>query len=166
MEMCSTGLDGSVSLEEAVAEYADMLFRIAFSVTGCAADAEDILQNVFLKFHTKKPQFNDAEHVKAWLIRVTENEAKSLLRFQKRRKRLAEDAAPLLPEARDRAVMESLLRLPPKLKTAMYLYYVEGYGSAKIAGMLGISDAAVRKRLEKGRIKLKEIYLEESYESD
>ena len=166
MDICKAAEDLSPTVEEAVAEYAEMLFRVAFSATGCAADAEDIVQNVFLKYHLKRPAFRDSEHEKAWFLRVTENETKSFLRFRKRRRALAEDAAPLLPEPHDRAVMGALLRLPPKLKTAMYLFYVEGYGSAEIARMLGVSDAAIRKRLAKGRIKLREIYLEETYEND
>ena len=147
-------------LEEVVSAYADMLFRIGFSMLGSADDTEDILQNVFLKYHMKHPVFADAEHCKAWFIRVTINETKNFLRFRKRRKKLEEDAMEVVSGTEDRAALDALMRLPAKYKAVMYLYYVEGYKSAEIAQIVGISPGAVRKRLVKGRDKLKAIYLE------
>ena len=137
-----------------------MLFRIAFSMTGSPDDAEDILQNVFLKYHLKHPAFADAEHCKAWLIRTAVNETKDFLRFRKRQLKLSENAALVLPREQDRTVMEALLALPVKFQSVLYLFYVEGYRAEEIGKMLGTSSAAVRKRLQKGREALKAIYLE------
>ena len=152
--------DAGFSLEEAVQTYTQMLFRIAFSMTGDPDDAEDILQNVFLKYHLKHPAFSDSEHCKAWLIRTAVNETKDFLRFRKRQRTLSENAALVLPREQDRTVMEALLALPVKLQSVMYLFYVEGYRAEEIGKMLGTSSAAVRKRLQKGREALKSIYLE------
>ena len=152
--------DAEFSLEEAVTTYTQMLFRIAFSMTGSPDDAEDILQNVFLKFHLKRPAFTDSEHCKAWLIRTAVNETKDFLRFRKRRLKLFATAAEVLPREQDRTAMEALLALPVKLQSVMYLFYVEGYRAGEIGEMLGLSSAAVRKRLQKGREALKSIYLE------
>lgn len=58
-------------LEQIVTQYTDMLFRISYSMCGIAADAEDILQNVFLQLCVKRPHFRDDAHCRAWLIRVT-----------------------------------------------------------------------------------------------
>ena len=69
-------------LEQIVTQYTDMLFRISYSMCGIAADAEDILQNVFLKLCVKRPHFRDDAHCRAWLIRVTINETKNALRFR------------------------------------------------------------------------------------
>lgn len=81
-------------LEQIVTQYTDMLFRISYSMCGIAADAEDILQNVFLKLCVKRPHFRDDAHCRAWLIRVTINETKNALRF--RAVRREEDIAPLI----------------------------------------------------------------------
>lgn len=152
--------DGDFSLEAAVQAHTQMLFRIAFSMTGSPDDAEDILQNVFLKYHLKHPAFADSEHCKAWLIRTAVNETKDFLRFRKRQLRLSENAAQVLPREQDRTVMEALLALPVKYQSVLYLFYVEGYRAEEIGKMVGVSSAAVRKRLQKGRAALKSIYLE------
>ena len=152
--------DSEFSLEEAVRTYTDMLFRIAFSMIGDSDDAEDILQNVFLKYHLKHPAFADSEHCKAWLIRTAVNETKDFLRFRKRQRKLSENAALVLPREQDRAVMEALLALPVKFQSVLYLFYVEGYRTEEIGRMLRLTSAAVRKRLQKGREALKSIYLE------
>ena len=152
--------DAGISLEEAVTAYTQMLFRIVFSMTGSPDDAEDILQNVFLKFHLKHPAFADSEHCKAWLIRTAVNETKDFLRFRKRQLKLSATAAEVLPREQDRTAMEALLALPVKLQSVMYLFYIEGYRAEEIGQMLGLSSAAVRKRLQKGREALKSIYLE------
>lgn len=143
--------------------YTDMLFRISFSMVGTVDDAEDILQNVFLKYHTKKPQFRDGEHCKAWLIRVTINESKNFLRFRMRRRKTDITALEeILPDNTEQEIFTDLMLLPPKYKTVLHLYYIEGYRTMEVAEMLGISPAAVRKRLEKGRKQLKLIYDKEA----
>ena len=139
-------------LEQIVTQYTDMLFRISYSMCGIAADAEDILQNVFLKLCAKRPHFRDDAHCRAWLIRVTINETKNALRF--RAVRREEDIAPLeeiLPDREQQEVFRDILLLPARYKIVLQLYYVEGYKTAEIAEILKISPAAVRKRLEKGR---------------
>lgn len=151
-------------LEQIVTQYTDMLFRISYSMCGIAADAEDILQNVFLKLCVKRPRFRDDAHCRAWLIRVTINETKNALRF--RAVRREEDIAPLeeiLPDREQQEVFRDILLLPARYKIVLQLYYVEGYKTAEIAEILKISPAAVRKRLEKGRKQMKLIYTEEEY---
>ena len=135
------------------------VFRIAFSYLKDRELAEDVLQNVFLKYYTKKPLFRSWEHCKAWLIRVTINESKNLLRFRVRRQAAdIDDLAEILPSRIEQGIFMDILLLPDKYKTVLYLYYAEGYKTDEIAQMLKISPAAVRKRLEKGRKQLKLIY--------
>lgn len=146
-------------LADIVETYTDTLFRISFSMTGSAVDAEDILQNVFLKYHTKKPLFRGEEHCKAWLIRATINECKNFLRFRALRR--TEDIAPLeeiLPDRSERSIFKDILLLSPKYRLVLHLHYVEGYKTAEVADILKITPAAVRKRLEKGRKQLRLIY--------
>ena len=159
MADAETVCEQTYPLSAVVQAYTDTLFRISFSITGSAADTEDILQNVFLKYHTKKPLFRSWEHCKAWLIRVTINESKNLLRFRSKRQSMDIDAlAEVLPSPAEQGIFLDILLLPDRYKTVLYLYYVEGYKTAEIAQMLGISPAAVRKRLEKGRKQLKLMY--------
>lgn len=159
MTSIETVCEQTYPLCEVVQAYTDTLFKIGFSITGSAADSEDILQNVFLKYYTKKPLFRSWEHCKAWLIRVTINESKNLLRFRVRRQAAdIDDLAEILPSRIEQGIFMDILLLPDKYKTVLYLYYVEGYKTDEIAQMLKISPAAVRKRLEKGRKQLKLIY--------
>ena len=112
-----------------------------------------------MKYYTKKPLFRSWEHCKAWLIRVTINESKNLLRFRVRRQAAdIDDLAEILPSRIEQGIFMDILLLPDKYKTVLYLYYAEGYKTDEIAQMLKISPAAVRKRLEKGRKQLKLIY--------
>ena len=64
---------------EIVAQYQDMVYRIAFHDCRNSHDAEDVMQTVFMKLYQKNPEFNDEEHLKHWLIRVTMNECKRLI---------------------------------------------------------------------------------------
>lgn len=74
--------------EEKYNRYGDMLYRIAFLYLSNAQDAEDVLQEVFIKLLYSSPEFKSSEHEKAWLIRVTQNQCKNLLRSPKRKKLL------------------------------------------------------------------------------
>ena len=65
--------------EEIIRTYADTVYRLAYSYTRNQADAEDVFQEVFLRYWKKKPEFRDSEHAKAWFLKVTANCAKSLL---------------------------------------------------------------------------------------
>lgn len=139
-----------------VERYSKMLFRICFVVLGNEADAEDAVQETFLRFLTKSPDFSDAEHEKAWFIRVATNISKNMIRF-----RINHDFVDI-DEMRnvgiadsDLGLFESIMRLPVKNKIAMDLYYIEGYRIKEISNIVGATPEAVRKRLQKGRTMLK-----------
>lgn len=146
----------SKEIEAAVKDWGDMLFRLSFTMLGNQADAEDAVSETIIKYIEKAPAFADKEHRKAWLIKVASNKCRDMLRADKRRRWVSlEDVAQLCRQERDRDVMYELLNLPPKYRLAVYLHYVAGYKTAEMAGMLGISPAAARKRLEYGRKMLK-----------
>ena len=65
-------------INEIIEKYSDMVYRIALTRTGCIENAEDIFQDVFIKFSEKKPKFENEEHEKAWFIRVTINMTKNM----------------------------------------------------------------------------------------
>lgn len=132
------------------------VYRVCFMYLRNIHDTEDAVHNTFLKLIEKRKQFQSTEHEKAWLIRVSENICKNMLRSRNRITELTErnseaDHTPVISD-----VMLELSRLPDELKIPVYLFYCDGYNSNEIGDMLHISSSAVRSRLQKARILLKE----------
>ncbi|MBQ9850673.1 MAG: sigma-70 family RNA polymerase sigma factor [Clostridia bacterium] len=146
-----------------VNNYGPMIFRICYCILCNSEDAKDAVQETFLKYLTKAPEFNGEEHRKAWLIKVSSNISKNMLMFRLRREAAnLEDFADIGISEKDYDDFEFIMSLPAKHKIVMTLYYVEGYTSKEIAEIMNISEEAVRKRLEKGRKMIKkEIETEE-----
>ncbi len=142
------------------AQYADLLYRIAFLQLGSKSDAEDVLQEVFIKLLYKAPSFKDEQHEKAWLIRVTQNKCKDFRRAHTfHQPLLAEacfsDTATAEENCDTLSVRTAILSMPQKHKTVILLYYYEGYSVSEIAKILRISPSAVKMRLQRGREFLK-----------
>lgn len=137
-------------------EYGAMLFRLCVVLLGNQQDAEDAVQDTFVRYWKKRPDFQNAEHEKAWLIRVATNRSKDKLRNWFRRSTVGMDALENISDStKDAFVLEQLLALPRREKTALYLHYAEGYKVTEIAEILGISGNAVKAALHRGREKLK-----------
>jgi RNA polymerase sigma-70 factor (ECF subfamily) len=147
-------------LISAVEEYRATVYRVAYGYTGNFEDSEDICQDVFLKLFESGKAFKDGEHMKAWLIRVTINAAKSLLRQSWRVKRegALPDDTPYYDDVADRELYDCVMRLPEKYRAVVYLYYYEDYPVAKVAKILGISQSAVSTRLGRAREMLEKTY--------
>jgi RNA polymerase sigma-70 factor (ECF subfamily) len=136
--------------------YKVILFRIAFSYLGNKHDCEDVLQEVFIKLCYHAPDFPDSESGKRWLIRVTINHCKNLLRsYWKRHKVDLEMAEEFTVEPEEREVLLEIIRLPIKYKTVIQLYYFVGYSISEISDMMNLSESAVKMRLKRGRELLK-----------
>lgn len=143
-------------IRELVSKYSSLIFRISYCILCNSADAEDAVQETFLRYLTKAPEFTSEEHRKAWLIKVSANVSKNMLMFRLRRETVnLEDVEDIGIHERDYETFELIMSLPAKHKIVMTLYYVEGYKSKEIAEIIGISEEAVRKRLQKGRELLK-----------
>lgn len=149
------------SVEAVFQAYGNMLYRIAFVMMKNAFDAEDIVQDTLIKYMEclrSRKTFETEEHRKAWLIRVDINLCKNRLRFYKKHPKIGmEQLSWYYEEKADTRLMDSLLLLPSKYREVLLLHYVEGYQGKEIAGMLKLSEPAVRKRLERGRGKLREL---------
>ncbi len=136
--------------------YKTMLYRIAFSYLGNRHDCEDILQEAFIKLCYSAPEFPGSEDEKRWIIRVTINLCKSHLRnFWNRNKINIDDLELYASEPEDKDILQEILRLPDNYKIVIYLHYIEGYKISEIAGILQVSDSAVKMRLKRGREHLK-----------
>lgn len=149
--------DPEKEFEEKYTAYATMLYKIAFLHLGCKSDAEDVLQDVFTKYLFSTKSFNNAEHEKAWFIRVTQNKCLDILRKSERKALNLEDISPVteIGAEADHDILNSVLALPEKYKTAVILYYYNCFSVEEIAKTLKISKAAVKKRLQRGREMLK-----------
>lgn len=142
-----------------VEEYGDMLYRICFLRLHSAFDAEDAVQETFLRYIKKQPDFDEAEHLKAWLCRVAINICHDTARKRKIRSyipldEMAETAAED-PESTE--IIRSLSLLPEKYGNVLFLYYAEGYDVKTVAKIVGCSESAVKMRLARGRERLRKI---------
>ncbi len=143
-------------IEYAVEKYSEMLFRICYTILMNETDAEDALQETFIRYMTKAPLFRDSDHEKAWLIKVATNICKNMVRFKTRHSFMNLDELKNIGiSISDSDVFSLIMRLPAKYKIVLDLYYIEGYKANEISDIIGISPVAVRKRLQFGRKLLK-----------
>lgn len=143
----------------AVTRNKQRLFLIALSFTRNPADAEDILQNVFLKLWKEKYNFEDANHMDKWLTVVCVNESKNILKSILRRKTnfiTNEDSLYSFDTASDYDLFKAVMLLPKSERTVTHLFYYEDLPTKEIANLLGISESAVKTRLTRARQHLKE----------
>jgi len=142
--------------------HGNRILRLAYSYLHNMEDAEDILQDVLLKWVEQKPEFESHEHEKAWLLRVAANLSKNKLDYNKLRD-TDELNDELAAEHREDLsfVWEAVKALPANYSEVIHLFYAEGYQTDEIAEMLGESGANIRTRLKRARAKLKEILQEE-----
>lgn len=148
-------------IEKAINEFGDMVYRLAFSYCQNKPDADDVFQEVFLKYIKAAPAFENNEHQKAWLIRVTINSAKSeLMSFWKRNVfEMSEEMGFSEPE--EQSLAESLKRLPRKYRIVLHLHYFEGYSTAEIAILLGKKPSTIRTQLTRAREQLSRLVEED-----
>ena len=147
---------------EAVEKYGDMLYRISLLILKNTADAEDAVQETFIKYFTKAPEFTDAEHEKAWRITVATNRGRDMLRYRSRHETESEEVLNTYAvEKSDSGILEALMELSDKYRIIMILFYVEQYKIDEIADITGVSGSAVKMRLSRGRKLLEEKYRKE-----
>ena len=158
--MCSSGTEEYIT--RVVEQYSPMLLHLALTRVNCAADAEDVVQEVFLKLLTARPRFRDGDHERAWLIRATINRACDLRRAAASQDLPLEEAGEkAAPDVQMPELLSAVQALPEKYSTVIHLYYYEGYNIWEIAKLLGLPAPTVGTRLSRGRAKLKELLKEE-----
>ena len=151
---------------ELARQYAPAVYRLAYARTGCRADAEDVMQEVFLRLIKVGPTFAGQEHAKAWLLRVTSNCANDLFRLPwRRREEPLEETLSAPEEPETGSVTQAVLSLPARYRIPIHLYYYEDYSVAEIARILRKQEATVKSHLFRARNllreRLKEEYCEE-----
>ncbi len=142
-----------------VGKYRASIYRLALCYTKNSADAEDVVQDTFLKLYTGNVGFPTDDETKAWLFRVAANRCKDLLRshWYKFSEPLTDDIQAPETDSGDGEVFAALSKLAPKTRTIIYMYYYEGYSVKEIAELIGDSETAVTSQLWRGRKRLKEL---------
>ena len=160
MENSSARPAGDV--ENLVHTYGNTLYRLCLVMLSNESDAEDAVQETFIKYLQKAPQFEGPEHEKAWLLTVAANKCRDILRFRKRHTQIEpEHLQGLSADSSDSGIFEALMSLPEKFRLVLMLYYVEEYRIDDIAQLIGKTPSAVKMRLRKGRKLLEETYRKE-----
>lgn len=135
---------------EVVDRYAKMVYRLALAHTKSKYDAEDVFQDVFLRYISKPREFESEEHRKAWLIRVTINRAKSLWSAWFRKTEPLDEAMPA--ETKEESdLLEYLALLPKKYRPVIHLFYCEELSVKQIAETLNAKESTVRAWLTRAR---------------
>jgi len=137
-------------------KYSQMVYQIAFTRVKNKADAEDIMQDVFVRFIRCKTQFNDETHIRSWLIRASVNCSKSMLSSFWRKQTAELDEEMLVHIDPDDSVYLCVLELPKKYRTVIILHYYEDIPTAELAKILKIKESTVRSHLFRARKLLKE----------
>ncbi len=147
-------------MQQFVAQYGPLVYRLAMAQLRQKADAEDTYQDVFLKLIRHQPAFESPAHQKAWFIRVTVNTCKDRLKKASRRDLPLEEATASAEIPEDSGLQEALARLSERDRALIYLYYYEGYKTEEIASLLQVGGSTVRSRLRRARAKLKDFMTE------
>lgn len=146
-----------------VAEHSQAVYRLAYVRTGSREDAEDIVQETFLRLVRAEPELLDSAHQRAWLLRVAANCAGDLFRapWRKRDRPLEEAEGVPAPQPEPGGVLEAVLSLPESYRLPVHLFYYEGMSVEEIGAILGKRPGAVRTRLTQARAMLRDKLKEE-----
>ncbi|MEY8524796.1 sigma-70 family RNA polymerase sigma factor [Lachnospiraceae bacterium 38-10] len=156
------------SVQELFEKYQDSLYVLSFNICKSAEDAKDVVQDTFMQYYTLKKEFENEQHVRAWLIRVAVNKAKNVNRtFWRRNKIPLEEYMDSLefPTPESEELFETVMQLPEKYRIVVHLFYYEDYTVREIADILRISESNVKVRLSRARSLLRET-LQEEWEND
>jgi RNA polymerase sigma-70 factor (ECF subfamily) len=153
------------AFEELYRQHSTRLFNLAWRMCGTRADAEDLLQEIFLLAYRKLPEFRGDSAVGTWLYRLAMNRCLDHLKSRQTRANgattsLDEEAMPWPRLVGDSGLKRidlerAIARLPEGARAAFVLYDVEGFQHHEIATILGISEGTSKSQVHKARLKLR-----------
>lgn len=148
-------------LEHYIIQYRSTVFRLAYSIVKNREDADDITQDAFMKLYISEISFERDENVKAWLIRVTINLSKDLLKsgWRRHRAELTDDIP--FESSREELLLDSVKKLKADYSIIIYLFYYERYTVNEIARLRNTTSAAVRTKLTRARGQLRKLLSKE-----
>ena len=149
-------------------KYSVMVYRMAYSLVKNPYDAEDIHQEVFVRYILKRPAFESEEHEKAWFLRVTINLCKNLWKTVWKQRVVGlgeamEEPGAAAEEQAEESILAVVKQLPRKYRVVIHLFYYEELSVEEISKVLQMKPSTVRTRLTRARARLKEL-LEEKEE--
>ena len=150
-------MDRQTQAEYLANTYADAILRLSYTYLKNTHDAQDICQTVFVKLLAEPRSFESPEHERAYILRMAANACKDLLKspWRKRTCGLDDVLEVPAPEAEDGSLLAAVNELPANYRSAIYLYYYEGYQAAEIGKILGAPTATIHTWLARGRARLK-----------
>lgn len=151
------------SIESVIRRYSQTVYRLAFARVGNKYDADEVFQEVFMRYVRKNPKFNDEEHRKAWLIKVTVNCSKTLMSSMWYNKTQELDDTLAIEDENDINLYYELQKLPAKYRDVIHLFYYEDMSLEQISKVLGRKASTVRTQLTRARAMLKNFMKEEDY---
>ena len=157
-----------IPVQELIERYQNNLFAAAFQICRNQEDAEDVVQETFIQYHTTLKQYESEEHIRAWLLRVAINKAKNVNHsfWHRKKQPLEEYIETLVFESEESGdLFETVLGLPEKYRIVIHLFYYEEYSVQEISKVLKLSESNVKVRLSRGRQMLKDA-LKEDWEDD
>ncbi len=159
-------MDREERAEYLVKTYADSILRLSYSYLKNVHDAQDVSQTVLMKLFSEHLDFDSPEHEKAWILRVTANACKDILKSPWRKRTCDLEAAGQLSAVQEPEgeVLTAINQLPAAYRSVIYLHYYEGYTAEEIAGIEGVRPNTIYTRLARGREKLRNLLEGEGYE--
>jgi len=147
----------SRSIEEIYGSHVDMIYQVSYSYMKNKMDAEDIVEDVFVRLMQSKIAFQSMEHEKAWLLRTAINLCKNSLKHWRRKNANIDDYENL--ESKDtfepNETFGAVMALPDKYKEVIYLHYYAGYTSSEMAQILKKNQSTIRNHLQEAKKILK-----------
>ena len=149
-------------LRKYIALYHGAVFRLAYSYLKNRADAEDICEEAFIKLYSCNGSFETDENCKAWLMRVTVNLSKNMLKSCWFSRRTELDESIPAQENENSFLSEQLKKLSPKYRLVIHLHYYEGYTAKEISKITGTPVSTVTTQLSRAREQLRKIIEKEN----
>lgn len=151
-----------LNVENFVKKYADLVYRVAFTMLKNKENTEDVFQDVFMKLCTGNISFLNEEHEKAWIIKVTKNQCLDFLKRSSNKPKEELDENIVGETQNDNSyILDEIMKLPEKFRIVIYLFYFEGYKINEISSILDENESTLKSRLVKARELLKERLKEE-----
>ena len=149
-----------IATEILIGKYRDSVFALSFCICKDREDADDVVQEVFVKYHFSGKEFESERHIHSWLCKVAVNLSRNRVKcFWRSHKESIEEYKKTLSfgTEEDGELFSAVMSLPRKYRTALHLHYFEGYSVKEISKMLDISESNAKARLSRGRKALKSI---------
>ncbi len=149
--------DDNNFIKSVIDSYSDTIYRICLVYLKNRLDAEDAYQEIFIKIIEKAPNFNNDNHQKGWLITVTINHCKNLLKKKKYHHTLLldENLISNKENKENKEILQTIFNLPLNYRNVIYLYYYEGYSTKEISNILQAKESTIRTWLKRARENLK-----------